>query len=147
MYGVQIVAILQIMTVMLCAAAAFGVLLSTMLVRGRLHQIGAEGPLHDLAFSEKAYVAASVLCGVGAIAAVNFSWGSFAILLFVTIAFMIADQLLVPRMRRAIAEARPVPHTGARARFELLAAACLFMVFWKTAAPPLVMLARVYGLG
>ncbi|MGL4242957.1 MAG: hypothetical protein ACRCTI_17730 [Beijerinckiaceae bacterium] len=143
----QILAIAQLVTVMLCASAAFGVLLSTMLVRGRLHEIGAEGPLHDLAFSEKAYVAASTLCAIGALAAVNVNWGSFAILLLAAGAFMIADHALVPRMRSAIAEGRAVPHTVARARFELLVAACLFVVFWKTAAPPLIILARVYGIG
>ncbi len=47
MYGSQLVAITQIVTVMLCTAVAFGILLSTMLVRGRLHALGSEGPLHD----------------------------------------------------------------------------------------------------
>jgi hypothetical protein len=147
MHSGQVVAIVQIISVMMCAAVAFGILLSIMLVRGKLHQVGTEGPLHDLAFTEKAYVAASTLCGMGAIAAIGVGWGTFVSFLTVAGSFMVADQMLVPPMRKAIAEGRPMPHAGTRARFELLAAVCLFVVFWKTAAPPLVMLARIYGIG
>ncbi len=147
MYGSQFVAILQIVTVMLCTAVAFGILLSTMLVRGRLHAIGNEGPLHDLAFTEKAYLAAAVFCAAGAIAAINMSWGSFAMFLAIAISLQIADHMLLPRMRAAQASGEPLPHTATRARFEILAAACLIVIFWKTAVPPLVTLAVTYGIG
>jgi hypothetical protein len=147
MYGSQFVAILQIVTVMLCTAVAFGILLSTMLVRGRLHAIGKEGPLHDLAFTEKAYVAAAMFCAAGAIAAINMSWGSFALSLGVAASLQLADHILLPRMRAAQAAGEPLPHAGARARVELLAAACLMIIFWKTAVPPLVTLALTYGIG
>jgi hypothetical protein len=146
MYGSQVIVIVQIVTVLLCTAVAFGLLLSTMLVRGKLHAIGSEGPLHDIAFTEKAYVAASLFCGVGCLASLGLSWGTFAVFMSVGAAFMIADQYLVPRMRQAISAGRPVPLTGARARFELMAATSLFLVFWKTAVPPLVTLAMVYGI-
>jgi hypothetical protein len=147
MYGTQFVAILQIVTVLLCTAVAFGILLSTMLVRGRLHAIGSEGPLHDLAFTEKAYVAAAVFCAVGAIAAINMSWGSFALFLSVAGSLQLADHILLPRMRAGQAEGRAMPLTGARFRFEFLAAMCLMVIFWKTAVPPLVTLALTYGIG
>jgi hypothetical protein len=147
MYGIQVIIILQIVGVMLCTAVALGLLLSTMLVRGRLHSIGAEGPLHDIAFTEKTYVAASVFCAVGAIAAINLSWGTFALFLSVAASLHVADQILVPPMRAAAAAGRAPPHTGTRARFELLAAACLFFIFWKTALPPLITLAQTYGVG
>jgi hypothetical protein len=147
MYGGQVVTIIQLISVMLAAAVAFGIMLSLMMVRGKLHDIGIEGPLHDIAFTERAYVAAATLCGMGAIASIGVGWGAFAIFVTVGAAFLVADNNLVPPMRQAIAEGRPVPNAGARSRFELIAAICLFFVFWTTAAPPLVMLARVYGIG
>jgi hypothetical protein len=147
MYGVQVIAIIQIVSVMLCTAVALGLLLSTMLVRGRLHSLGAEGPIHDIAFTEKAYVAAATFCAAGAVASINLSWGSFALFLAVAAGLHLADQKLAPAMRLAAEQRLPVPHAGTRARFELLAAACLFLIFWKTAVPPLVTLAMTYGIG
>jgi hypothetical protein len=147
MYGSQLLAITQIVTVMLCTAVAFGVLLSTMLVRGRLHALGDEGVLHDLAFTEKAYVIAATFCAVGALAAVNLSWGTFALFLLVAAALHLADQKILPSMREAEAAGAPLPYVGTRFRFELLAAASLFFIFWKTAVPPLVTLSVTYGIG
>jgi hypothetical protein len=147
MYGSQVVQIIQILSVMLCTAVAFGLLLSTMLVRGRLHSLGAEGPLHDVAFTERAHVAAAMFCAVGAIASVNLSWGTFAMFLGVAASLHLMDQALVPAMRRAAEAGAPVPHAGARARVEIVASACLFLIFWKTAVPPLVTLAMTYGIG
>jgi hypothetical protein len=147
MYGSQLIVIVQLVTVMLCTSVAFGLLLSVMLVRGRLHALGGEGPMHDLAFTEKAYVAAASFCAVGAIAAINMSWGSFALFLSVAAALQIADAYLLPPMRAAAESGGPMPGAGTRLRFELLAAVCLFFLFWKTAVPPLVTLALTYGIG
>ncbi len=147
MYGNQVIAIFQLVSVMMCAAVAFGLLISTMLVRGKLHKVGQEGPLHDIAFTESAYVAAATMCALAAIASINISWGTFALCLSIAVSLMIADTILVPRMREAIAASREVPYTGTRLRFEVLAAASLFFVFWKTAVPPLLTLAQIYGLG
>jgi hypothetical protein len=147
MYGSQVVAIIQLVGIMLCTAVAFGIILSTMLVRGRLHDVGVEGPIHDIAFTEKAYVAASVFCAVGAIAAISISWGTFAMFLAVAVSLNLADQMMVPAMKQAAAEGRSMPHSATRLRFELLSACCLFFIFWKTAVPPLVTLALNYGLG
>jgi hypothetical protein len=115
--------------------------------RGRLHQISAEAPLHDLAFTEKAYVAASLFCAVGAIAAINLSWGSFALFLSVAASLNIADQIMTPRMREAAVAGEAIPYIGTRQRFELLAAISLMFIFWRTAVPPLATLAQTYGIG
>jgi hypothetical protein len=147
MYGSQLIVIVQLVTVMLCTSVAFGLLLSVMLVRGRLHALGGEGPLHDLAFTEKAYVAAASFCAVGAIAAINMSWGSFAMFLAIAVSLQMADNFLLPKMRAAEAECPADAHSGTRLRFEVLAAGCLFFLFWKTAVPPLVTLALTYGIG
>jgi hypothetical protein len=147
MYGSQLVVIFQLVTIMLCTAVALGLLLSVMLVRGRLHALGREGLLHDLAFTERAYVAAATFCAVGAIAAINASWGSFALFLGIAASLQIADHSLLPRMRAAQAEGRGTAHAGTRIRFEILAASCLFLLFWKTAVPPLLTLALTYGIG
>jgi hypothetical protein len=147
MYGSQLLAIMQLVTIMLCTAVAFGILLSVMLVRGRLHAISPEGPLHDFAFTEKAYVAASLFCAIGAMAAVNVSWGTFAMFLSIAAALQVADQNLLPPMRAAHDGGQPVPYYGTRFRFEFLSASCLFFIFWKTAVPPLVTLALTYGIG
>jgi hypothetical protein len=147
MYGSQMITILQIVTVMMCTAVACGVLLSTMLVRGRLHALGKEGALHDLAFTEKAYVIAATFCAVGAIAAINMSWGSFALFLGIAAALHLADQMILPPMRSAEASGEPLPYVATRFRFEILATASLFFIFWKTAVPPLVTLALTYGIG
>jgi hypothetical protein len=139
--------ILQLVLMMLCAAVAFGLLISIMLVRGRLHTLGAEGPLHDIAFTEKAYVAAATFCAGGAVAALGLNWSSFAVFILVGAACLVADNFLLPGMRKAVNEQQAMPMTGTRARFELLAASCLFVLFWKTAVPPLVTLSLVYGIG
>jgi hypothetical protein len=147
MYGAQVIAIIQLVSVMLCTAVAFGLLLSTMLVRGRLHSVGSEGLIHDLAFTEKTYVATSAFCAMGALASVSQSWGTFALFLAVAASLNLADQILLPPMRRAAAQGGEPPHVNTRARFELLASACLFFIFWKTAVPPLVILSQIYGIG
>lgn len=147
MYGSQFIIIIQLVTIMLCTAVAFGILLSTMLVRGKLHGIGREGPLHDIAFTEKAYVSAAIFCGVGAIASINLSWGTFFLFLGIAGALQVADNSLLPPMRTAHEDGQPLPMTGTRARFELIATASLFFIFWKTAVPPLVTLALTYGIG
>jgi hypothetical protein len=147
MLGSQLVAIFQLVAVMMCTAVAFGLLLSTMLVRGKLHSAGPDAARYDIAFTEKAYLAASAFCAVGAMAAISRSWGSFALFVAVAASFQLADHLLVPRMRLAQEEGRALPLTGVRSRFELVAAACLFFIFWKTAYPPLATLAQIYGIG
>jgi hypothetical protein len=147
MYGSQIVQILQIVSVMLFTSVAFGLLLSTMLVRGRLHSLGAEGPLHDVAFTERAHVAAALFCAAGAIASINLSWGTFAMFMGIAASLHLADQTIMPAMRRAAEAGAALPHAGTRARMEVLAGACLLFIFWKTAVPPLVALAMTYGIG
>jgi hypothetical protein len=142
----QLVAIIQLVTIMLCTAVAFGLLLSTIMVRGRLHAVGSEGPLHDIAFSEKVYVAAATFCAIGAVASIQVSWGTFALFLGVAASLHLADLKLLAPMRDAHIAGQPVPYTGTRARLELLAGSCLFFIFWKTAVPPLITLALIYGI-
>lgn len=147
MYPNQLVAIVQIVAVMMCTAVAMGMLLSVMMVRGKLYATGPGAAQHDIAFTEKAYLGASIFCGLGAIAAINLSWGTFAAFIGFAVALQLADHLLVPRMRKAAAEGQPLPMTGTRWRFELIAACGLLMMFWKTAVPPLVTLAVNIGIG
>jgi hypothetical protein len=138
---------LQMTLVMMCAATAFGILLANMLVRGRLHGPRGDSALNDLAFTEKSYAAVSIILSVAAFAAISFSWGSFALFVSVAIALQIAEHWMLPSMRRAAESGTDLPYVATRLRFEVLLATCLMVAFWKTAMPPLMTLARVYGLG
>jgi hypothetical protein len=147
MFGSQLVAIIQLVTIMLCTAVAFGLLLAAIMVRGSLQTLGGEGPAQDIAFTERVYVAAATFCAVGAVAAINISWGTFALFLAIAGSLHLADQKLLSAMREHREPGTPSRHNAIRARFEILAATCLFFIFWKTAVPPLLTLAVIYGIG
>ncbi len=139
-------AVLQIMTALLCAATAFGVMLTTTLVRGRLPVEHPQSPLFDIAHTDRTYQLASIIASIGAIASFKHNWGVFASFLGVAISFQLAEHFMLPRMRDAAIAGEALPFRGTRDRLELLQAACLALIFFKLGMPPLIMLANIYGL-
>jgi hypothetical protein len=138
--------ILQIAVSVLCAAAAFGVLLSTMLVRTNQRFSSEQGAQFDVAYTERTYGLASILASIGALASFQHSLGTFASFVGVAISFQIAEHWLLPNMRAAADSGETMPMVGVRSRFELLQAACLIIIFSQVSMPPLFTLARVYGV-
>jgi hypothetical protein len=136
--------VLQITFGALCAATAFGIVLALHVMRGRLGF--AADPRVDVVVSDRAYLAGSLLASIGAIMSLSGSFGVFAGFICVAIAFLVAEQFLIPKMRAAAEANAPLPLTGARSRFELLQAGLLLLLFTQISMPPLVTLARVYGL-
>jgi len=139
-------AVLQIVTALLCAATAFGVMLTTMLVRGRLPVEHPQSPIFDIAHTDRTYQLASIIASIGAMASFQHSWGTFASFLGVAISFQIAEHFMLPRMREAASSGEELPYKGARDRLELLQTACLALIFFKLGMPPLITLANIYGL-
>jgi hypothetical protein len=138
--------VMQMLGAVLCAASAFGVLLTLMLVRGNTQAAGPEGAVYDIAFTDKTYLVASIIASIGALLSFRFSTGTFLAFLCVAISFQIAEHWLLPRLRAAAERGEALPLTGIRARFELVQIACLSMVFFNISMPPMMTLARVYGL-
>ena len=139
-------AVLQVVTALLCAATAFGVMLTTMLVRGRLPVDHPQSPIFDVAHTDRTYQLASIIASIGAMASFPHSWGTFASFLGVAISFQIAEHFMLPRMREAASSGEELPYKGARDRLELLQTACLALIFFKLGMPPLITLATIYGL-
>ncbi len=138
--------VLQMATAMLCAAAAFGVLLSAMLMRGRLPAGHAQSALFEVMHSDRAYQLASILASAGAMASLMHNKGAFAGFLSVAISLQLAELWLIPRMREAVTAGLEMPYRGVRARMELVQTAALALIFINLGLPPLVILANVYGL-
>jgi hypothetical protein len=143
----------QILTGMLCSAAAFGVLLSMMLVRGNLRRAAGgavrserEIALFDMIYTDKTYLLASIMASIGALTSFKQNIGVFVMFVVVAVSFQIAEHWLLPRMRLAAQQGLEIPMTGTRARFELLQATCLLLVFGNLAMPPLITLVRIHGL-
>lgn len=140
------IALLQILIAMLAAAAGFGVLLAMIMVRGQVQKIANGGVEADLAFTNKAYLLASIIASIGAVAAFPHSWSVFAMFLAIALTFQIADHWLIPRMRAAVQAGEDVPLVGTRTRFEILQAVALLAIFGVITMPRLATLARYYGL-
>jgi hypothetical protein len=138
--------ILQIIVAVLCAAAAFGVLLTTMLVRTNQRFADQQGAQFDVAYTERTYSLASIMASIGALASFQNSLGTFASFVGVAVSFQIAEHWLLPAMRAAAEAGESMPMVGVRSRFELLQAACLIVIFSQVSMPPLFTLARVYGV-
>jgi hypothetical protein len=151
------ISLLQILTGMLCAGAAFGVLLSMMLVRGNLQhfafakpnilpQSSSDSALFDINYTDKTYLLTSILASIGALVSFKQNIGVFVMFVTIAVSFQIAEHWLLPRMRQAAQQGLDIPMKGTRARFELLQAACLLFVFINLTMPPLVTLVRIHGL-
>jgi hypothetical protein len=151
------ISLLQILIGMLCSGAAFGVLLSMMLVRGNLQRVSyaqSDGTLQssrdialfDITYTDKTYLLTSIMASIGALASFKQNMGVFVMFLVIAISFQIAEHWMLPRMRQAAKEGLDMPMTGTRARFEFLQASCLLFVFGNLTMPPLVTLVRVHGL-
>jgi hypothetical protein len=138
--------ILQIMIALLAAASAFGVLLSAMLMRGRLAVDHPQSAVFDIAHTDRSYQIASIIASIGAMASYPHSTGAFASFIGVAVSFQIAEHWMLPRMQEAAVTGSDLPFRGVRARLELLQAACLALLFFKLGMPPLITLANVYGL-
>lgn len=138
--------VLQIVIALLCAASAFGVVLTAMLVRGKLSVDNPQSAVFDVAHTDRVYLLASILASIGALSSFSHQWGVFASFVGVAVSFQIAEHWLLPKMRRAAEAGQALPMTGTRARLELLQAACLALIFFKLGMPPLITLANVYGL-
>ncbi len=138
--------VLQMATAMLCAAAALGVLLSTMMMRGRLPVDHPESALYEIMQSDRAYQLASILASAGAMASLLHNKGAFGGFLSVAVSLQLAEHWLLPRMRAAAAAGMETPYRGVRARMELIQAAALGLIFINLGIPPLVTLANIYGL-
>jgi hypothetical protein len=138
--------VIQIVVSLLCAAAAFGVVLTTILVRGKAPTTSPEYALFDIAHTDRTYQLATILASIGALAAFPYSWGTFAGFIAVAVSFQIAESCMLPAMRKAAATGADMPYKGTRARLELLQAAFLAMIFFKTSMPPLLTLASIYGI-
>jgi hypothetical protein len=140
------IALIQILIAMLAAATGFGVLLAMIMVRGQVQKIANGGVEADLAFTNKAYLLASIIASIGAVAAFPHSQGAFAMFLAIALTFQFADHWLIPRMRAAAQAGEDVPLRGTRARFEILQAVALLAIFGVITMPRLATLARLYGL-
>jgi hypothetical protein len=150
------ISLLQILTGMLCSGAAFGVLLSMMLVRGNLKifayandglsQARHDTALFDILYTDKTYLLTSILASIGALSSFQQNKGVFVMFVGIAISFQIAEHWLLPRMRQAAQQGLDIPMRGTRARFELLQATCLLFVFGNLTMPPLVTLVNIYGL-
>ncbi len=138
--------VLQIVVALLCAASAFGVVLTTMLVRGKFPVAHAQAAAYDIAHTDRTYQLVTIIASIGAIAAFSFSWGTFAGFIAVAVSFQIAESFMLPSMRQAAERGEPMPYRGTRSRLELLQAAFLAVIFFKTSMPPLLTLASIYGL-
>jgi hypothetical protein len=138
--------VIQIVVALLCAASAFGVVLTAMLVRGKFPVAHAQAAAYDVAHTDRTYQLATILASIGAIAAFPFSIGTFAGFIAVAVSFQIAESFMLPAMRRAAEAGEDMPYLGTRSRLELLQAAFLAMIFFKTSMPPLLTLASVYGI-
>lgn len=136
----------QITIAMLCAAAAFGVVLSAMALRGKLPARHPHTAAFDIAHTDRAYQLASILASIGAMASLGYSNGAFAAFLGVAASFQIAEHWLIPRLRAAAEAKGEAPRLGVRTRLELVAAMALAMIFVNLGIPPLVTLANIYGL-
>jgi len=135
-----------ILTGMLCASAAFGVLLTTMLVRGNLRLLEGQGAVSDMIYTDKTYSLTSILASIGAVVSLRHNIGVAVSFLGVAIAFQIAEHWLLPQMRMAAQSGQSLPLLPTRARFEFFQAVCLLLVFANLAMPPLITLVRVHGL-
>jgi hypothetical protein len=131
---------------MLCASAAFGVLLTTMLVRGNLLHLEGQGSAPDLIYTDKTYLLASIMTSIGAVVSLRHNVGVAISFVGVAVAFQIAEHWLLPQMRKAAQAGQSLPLISTRARFELFQAICLLLVFANLAMPPLITLVRVHGL-
>jgi hypothetical protein len=138
--------VIQIVVSLLCAASAFGVVLTTILVRGKAPMTNPETALYDIAHTDRTYQLAAILASIGALAAFPYSWGTFAGFVAVAVSFQIAESFMLPAMRRAAETGGDMPYRGTRSRLELLQAAFLAMIFFKTSMPPLLTLASIYGI-
>lgn len=138
--------VLQIAIAILCAASAFGVLLSAMMLRGRLPAHLPEALQYELAHSDRAYQLASIIASAGAMASMMHNKGAFAGFLGVAVSLQLAEHWLVPRMKAAVEMGADMPYRGVRTRMELVQTAALAMIFINLGIPPLVTLANVYGL-
>ncbi len=143
--------VIQIVVALLCAASAFGVVLTTMLVRGKFATSHfpishAQAAAYDIAHTDRTYQLVTIIASIGAIAAFPFSWGTFAGFIAVAVSFQIAESFMLPSMRKAAESGEPMPYRGTRSRLELLQAAFLAVIFFKTSMPPLLTLASIYGL-
>ncbi len=136
----------QMAMAMLCAAAAFGVLLSAMTMRGRLPVDHPQSAQFEILHSDRAYQLASILASAGAMASLMHNKGAFAGFLSVAISLQLAELWLIPRMREAAAAGLEIPYRGIRSRMELIQAAALALIFINLGLPPLVTLANIYGL-
>jgi hypothetical protein len=147
----------QIMSGMLCSAAAFGVLLSMMFVRGTVQRAAnsASGSnarsesdiaLFDLLYTDKTYLLASIMASIGALCSFKLNIGVFAMFVIVAVSFQIAEHWLLPKMRLAAQQGQALPMVDTRRRFEFLQAMCLLLVFGNLAMPPLLILVRIHGL-
>jgi hypothetical protein len=145
-HHVHNLALLQVLVAMLAAAAGFGVLLAMIMVRGQIGRIADGGVEADLAFTNKAYLLASIIASIGAVAAYPHSFGAFSMFLAIALSFQIADHWLIPQMRRAASSGTEVPFKGTRARFELMQALALLAIFGVITMPRLATLAKLYGL-
>lgn len=138
--------ILQIAGGGFCAACGFGFLIALRLMRPAFAGQPAEGIRSDLAASDAAYLAIATLASVGALISVQTSLAIFIGFVCVAAAFLIAENFLLPRMKAAAEAGLAIPMLGTRNRFELLQGLLLMVLFSQISMPPLVTLARVYGI-
>ena len=138
--------VLQITLALLCAAAGCGVILSAMLLRGKLPAAHPHTPAFDIAQTDRTYQLVSILASCGALATLTYSRGAFAGFLGVAVSFQIAEHWLVPRLRRVAADGEVSLRHGVRSRLELVGIAALALIFLNLSMPPLVTLANIYGL-
>ncbi len=138
--------VLMMVTAAFAASASLGVLLTNMVARGGLAAGNADALRFDLTYTDRTYVLASVLCSIGAMAALKFSVATFGAFVMLALSLQIAEHWLLPRMRAAVDTGADIPHQGTRTRFELLLFLGLAFIFGNLSFPPLITLARVYGL-
>ena len=138
--------VLMMVTAAFAASASLGVLLTNMVARGALVAGGPDALRYDLNYTDRTYILASVLCSIGALAALKFSVATFGAFVMLALSLQVAEHMMLPRMREAADAGTEMPYQGTRTRFELLLFLGLAFIFGNLSFPPLVTLARVYGL-
>jgi hypothetical protein len=138
--------ILLITLATLATAAALGVTLGVQIFRRAVRRFALpEGRLVDLAQTEQGYLLASALSSLAAFAAFRIDGVVFGVLLTVAASFLMAEHVILPRMREA-AEAGGDAGRDVRGTFEAIQSLTLLLAFFLLTLPPLATLARVWGI-
>jgi hypothetical protein len=130
----------------LATAAALGVTIGIMALRRAVVRFALpEGRQVDIAQTEQGYLLASALASIAAFAAFRIDFMVFGVLLVVAAAFLMAEHVILPRLKEAAERGQPSAR-DVRGSFETIQSLTLLCAFLMLTLPPLATLARVWGV-